>query len=234
MKENICTIPKDLFKPFFDTLKVITRSIEVHVEDGLVWLVASDAAHTTMVRLRVQCTVVNPFIFKIDLDKIGKMAIEDDFNLYHDDNIMIVKSGSTNYKIPIIADANVRTYDFKEFEYEGTIALSKDDIKKIVQVINYVKTDKDTSESLWFTLSDSVFKIQNRSNTVDHTFEGLITTGSGKSLFSLDLIEGMYYAYAQYETFSLSLNTDRPCMLKMQRDGLCAEIIIAPRIDDDE
>lgn len=232
--EEICTIPKDLFKPFFDTLKPITKSIEAHVENNMVWLTASDTAHTSMIKMSVNCNMVTPFTFKIDLDKISKMSVDGDFNLHHDDNVMIVKSGSTKYKIPIIADPNVRTFDFKELDYSGSVALSKDDIKKIIHIISYVKTDKDTAESLWFILEDNVFKIENKNNTIEHTFEGLINTGEGKSLFSIDLIEGMCSAYMQYETFCLSLGTDHPSMLTLKRDGLSTYILIAPRFVDDE
>jgi hypothetical protein len=233
MKE-ICIIPKDLFKPFFDTIKVITQSIEAHVEDGILWLVTTDTAHTSMARMQVSCRVLNPFTFKIDLDKINKMSVDGDFNFHHDDNVMIVKSGSTNYKIPIVVDTSVKTFEFKELNYTGSIVLSKEDIKKIIHIVNYVKSDKDLSKALFFTLQDGVFIVKDKHNTIDHRFEGLITRGSGSSLFSLDLIEDMCSAYNQYESFCLHISDDHPCMLKMQREGLCAEILIAPRLNEDE
>lgn len=233
MKE-ICVIPKDLFKPFFDTIEVITPSIEAHVENNSLWLISTNTAHTSMIRICVSCNVLNPFVFKIDLNKINKMSVDGDFNLHHDDNVMIVKSGSTNYKIPILADASVRTFEFKDLDYTGSIALSKDDVKKIIQVMNYVKSEKDNSNAIVFVLKDNVFMVKDKLNTIDHTFEGLITRGDGSAMFSFDLVEDMCSAYNQYESFCLNIRNDHPCMLKMQREGLCAEILIAPRLNEDE
>lgn len=238
---DICTIPKDLFKPYFNTVFNIKPDVELHiVEDGL-YISTKNSSDTGFINAKLTTPVINQGIVKLSLGALLKFINGDpseDVKLQLNGNQIIFKSSAT-YRLTTLSDPLIKHLEIPPPiqipTYTSSITVSKDDIIKMVNDV--IKKLDDPSEFINFNLTDTELIVSAKvgENFIEFPLNGSIEGINANVKLPHGELKDIFSNIKSFNNFKIYMNTNYPCRIDMSNtDNTIVMIgIIAPRIEDD-
>lgn len=233
---EICTIPKDLFKMFFDWPMTLRKDgLNLNVDDK-VWYCISNTANASMIKGQLNAPVKSSVVLSIDPSKLLKTATSD-ITFFMEDKVLVYKTTNGEHRLNTLVDPKTKTMTLPpNVSYPITIELKRDDLNNLSEeVLKYVGSKKDSNDDhIQFIYKDKRLTVSNSDVDDKHLYnfsDEYSLEGSYKSEFSIDLITEITKYYKEFETCLVSIGTNIPIKFEFKNELVEFTTLAAPRIN---
>ena len=233
---EICTIPKDLFKIFFDWPMTLQKNgLNLNVDDNI-WYCISNTSNTSMIRGKLNVPVKSKVVLSVDPSKLLKSATTD-ITFFMEDNVLIYKTANGEHRINTLVDPKIQTRTLPpNVVYPITIELKRNNLNDLTEeVLKVVGSKKDSNDDyILFIYNDKKLTVSNSDVDDKHLYnfpDEYSLEGSYKSEFSIDLITEIMKYYKEFETCLVSMGTNIPIKFEFKNELVEFTTIAAPRIN---
>lgn len=234
---ELFTIPKELYAPFFDTISMYRLEVEFNVKENGILIATFDTPKNQMIKTTLKIKPLEQCSFKLSINPLIKLAPKNDAVFYKSDGYVHVKIGTD-------ATHNLRTLDDRlkdvstaeeptKFVHECNIALNAEITKSIVEAMRIANSEN--AQRVDFIVKEGNLAIHTKASE-EHNIDvnvGAITGPDCASSFSSEYIAAALKHAKLFETITLSLGHDIPCIFDMKSPLIDTKILVSPRMDRD-
>lgn len=232
---ELFTIPRDVYKPYFDIIALFRDEVEFNVMERCVRICSADRANAGMIENILKITPKEQCTFKLSIAPLLKISPSDDIVFWSMDNKIVIKEGKTTYKITTLDDrlSDVKTANIPDkFTYKCKIALTSDMLKEMEAKIKVINTDG--KQRIDMVVTDKMLKMQSPQTeelSIDHEV-GIV---DGEDCISRFGSEYLLFALKYHKLFDdvvFHIGHHVPCKFEMKSPLIDTNILIAPRIEE--
>lgn len=215
------------FKQITDTL-IPLAFVEMHLNNNEINVSMVDTAAVCMVIGQYKCEVFEPTTLKFDLEEIRKIKV-DVVDIFLDNNIIIIQSGNTKYKLPMLSDPRATSRDPPNKTWEYTdINIPQEHIKQLAGLFDQEKEYWLVSENNNLNIHDC----EKDKMSVEMDIPCEVTAIHSTKLGGHHLVD-VFHSYKHFTDLIISLGTDTPVAFVFKNENITIKYLLAPRIESD-
>ncbi|MFA5760330.1 MAG: hypothetical protein WC877_01055 [Dehalococcoidales bacterium] len=236
---ELCNIPKEIFKPFIDTICNFKKEVELNLDPDLgnITLRTMDTAKVALLEMELLIKPNELTSFQIPLGSIEKaVPKKDDVKLYHNGaNITIVIDGMKfNIKTLDPRTSGLKPAPSPNVTYPTVVNLTKDNLEQINSLFKIVSNYTD---NVIFEVKEGQLSITANLTTEDNVEKPIEVPVNGpdcRSRIPAEYLKDTFENCKLYDSAELSMGTNIPLKIKLSSNFIQSTIMIAPRIQDED
>lgn len=236
---EICNIPKDKYKIFFEWASVFrSDGVVINADDDSIWYCVSNKANTGLIAGKIFTTPLNKAVIKLDPSKMVK-TITNDLTLYMRDNLLVYNTKNSSHEINTLVDNEVKTMQLPssdKLKYDDPFIITSEEFSELNdELLKTVNSKKDSNDDfINFIYENKKLLICNSDVNDKHsyTFPREFTLDNNlKSEFSVDLVMEATKHFKDFQEIQIYLGNNLPLKFVYRDETSEFITMIAPRIE---
>lgn len=235
---ELCTIPKEMFKPFIATVCNFKKEVELNLSPDTknITLRTVNTENTSLLEMELAVEPKELTSFQIPLGSLEKASPKkDDVTIHHNGLYVVITVDGMKFKIRTLDPrvSGLKPAPTPSINFTTTIELTADDLELINSLFKIVSNYTDNSI---FEVKDGKLSISANLTSEDIVEKTIDVNANGpdcKVCIASVYLRESFDNCKIYDSAILSMATDSPLRVEFFSKAIHTVIMIAPRFEDD-